>query len=101
MYIFCSFTTRASFTWNDKQVLSTLKFGGKSADLTVRSPWRNIDADYDVSGEVKAFNAKSNLKWGEGKQVKASVNFDIKNVQGIKTSFSLESPLYSKPAFSL
>lgn len=94
-YIY-SFTTRGTVTWNDKQVLSTLKFAGRSADLTIRSPWKNIDADYEVNGEMEAFNAKSNLKWGEGEQVKATANFDIKNVRGIKTSFSLESPLYSE-----
>ena len=89
-----SFTTRASFTWNNEKLTSTLRFSGKSAELTIRSPWKAIDAEYKVNGELKSFTSSSSLSWGDDK-FNTELNFDIKNVQGMKTDFKLETPMYS------
>jgi hypothetical protein len=89
------FTTRAAFTWDNEEMQSTLRFRGTNAQLTVTSPWKDVEASYEVSGETTAFTAESEIKWAEGEQIKTMAKFDMKNVQGVKSSFSFESPFYN------
>lgn len=91
--LYFSFKTGAAFTMNNKQVRGTLSFSGKKAELTVKTPWRDMTAEYTINGDLESFNANSLVRWAADKEISGEMTFDMNRK---RMTFSLASPFYSK-----
>lgn len=84
----------ASVTWDGERIRTSVEFSGKTAEVSVKTPWRDVLAKYKLTGQTQSFTSTALLKWADDKQVTADVAFEM--LDNIKTSFKLATPFYSK-----
>jgi len=84
-------------SWDRKKINAGLKFSGKEAELTVRTPWRDIMANYLVTGTTNAFTTSAKLQWAEDKTISARLNANF--VNDYKLDFNAATPFFGKLTF--
>lgn len=87
-----SFNNKASLIWDGKRIKTTASFTGKTAEISVKTPWRDVLSKYSVTGGAKSFVSNALLKWADDKEMTADMSFDI--TSDVKMSASIKSPFY-------
>lgn len=87
-----SFNNKASLTWDNQRVRSSIEFSPKVSKLTVKSPWKDVTANYKMTGTQTNFQAEALMKWAADTQMSGDLKFDMTN--GMKIEFSAETPFY-------
>ena len=80
----------ATFEWGTEKMESSLKFNtlsGYQGEVDVKSPWRNMSAKFDVTGELTDFESNASVSWETGKSISAKVSSSLR-----KGSIELVTP---------
>ena len=84
-----SFNNRATVSWDDEKIRTVIAFTPKVSKVVVKSPWKDMSAQYKITGTQENFSSEGMMKYG-AEQVSGQMSCDLTN--GVSMTGTFNAP---------